>query len=148
MGARLNYTHTIYAGFIGFIVQAIINNFIPLLFLTFSSQFGIPLSQITLLITVNFIVQFFVDLAAAFFIDKIGYRFAVVTGHLFSFVGLASLAILPQQLPDPFYGLILSVTIYAIGGGLLEVLLSPIVEASPTKHKESAMSMLHSFYCW
>ncbi len=38
--------------------------------------------------------------------------------------------------------------IYAIGGGLLEVLVSPIVEACPSDNKEKAMSMLHSFYCW
>ena len=144
----LNYNHTVYASFIGFIVQAIINNFTPLLFLTFSSQFDLPLTQITLLITINFAVQFIVDLFAAFYVDKIGYQKAVLLAHGFSFIGLVLLAILPHQLNQPFIGLIISVVIFAIGGGLLEVILSPIVEASPTKHKESAMSLLHSFYCW
>lgn len=145
---RLNYNHTIYASFIGFIVQAINNNFIPLLFLTFSAQYGIPLTQITLLITINFAVQFVVDLIAAFYVDKIGYRPAVVLAHVLSFAGLFSLSILPNLFHQPFYGLVIPVIIYGMGGGLLEVLLSPIVEASPTEHKESAMSLLHSFYCW
>lgn len=145
---RLNFTHTIYASFIGFIVLSINNNFIPLLFLTFSRQFNIPLTQITLLITINFAVQFVVDLIAAFYVDKIGYRLAVVSGHVLSFLGIFSLAVMPNIFNQPFIGLLIPVIIYAIGGGLLEVLLSPIVEASPTKHKESAMSLLHSFYSW
>ena len=146
--SRFNYDHTIYASFIGFIVQAINNNFIPLLFLTFSAQYSIPLTQITLLITINFAVQFVVDLIAAFYVDKLGYKPAVVLAHILSFIGLFSLSILPDLFNQPFYGLVIPVVIYAMGGGLLEVLLSPIVEASPTKHKESAMSLLHSFYCW
>lgn len=145
---RLNFNHTVYASFIGYIVQAIINNFTPLLFLTFSRQFGIPLTQITLLIMINFSVQFLVDLAAAFYVDKIGYKPTVVFAHVSSFIGLTLLAILPQVLNNPFSGLVIAVIVFAIGGGLLEVLLSPIVEASPTKHKESAMSLLHSFYSW
>src|SRR5699024_7323252 len=107
----LNYNHAVYASFIGFIVQAIINNFTPLLFLTFSSQFDLPLTQITLLITINFAVQFIVDLFAAFYVDKIGYQKAVLLAHGFSFIGLVLLAILPHQLNQPFIGLIISVVI-------------------------------------
>ncbi|MHC5247635.1 MFS transporter [Enterococcus sp. LJL90] len=143
-----NYQKTLYACFTGYIVQAILNNFIPLLFLTFRSQYGISLTQISLLISGNFLLQLAVDFAAIFFVDRIGYRFSIVLAHLFAFIGLGSLAILPNILPDPFIGLLLSVLIYAIGGGLLEVLVSPIVEACPTDNKEKAMSLLHSFYCW
>lgn len=145
---RFTYKHTIYACFIGYIVQAIINNFVPLLFLTFQSSYGIPLSQITFLVTFNFGLQLVIDLLSAGFIDKIGYRASVILAHLFSTGGLLCLTILPDIMPTPFMGLMTSVIIYAIGGGLIEVLISPIVEACPTDNKESAMSLLHSFYCW
>lgn len=142
------YQKTIYACFIGYIVQAIINNFVPLLFLTFESTYHIPLSRITMLITFNFGIQLLVDLLSAGFIDKIGYRASIITAHLFSAAGLLGLAILPEFLPSAYVGLLISVTIYALGGGLLEVLVSPIVESCPTDNKEKAMSLLHSFYCW
>ncbi|MCD7917534.1 MAG: MFS transporter [Clostridiales bacterium] len=145
---RLSYDHTIKACFVGYIVQAIVNNFVPLLFLTFQSSYGIPLSSITLLITFNFTVQLVVDLLSPKFIDRVGYRAAIVLAHVMAAAGLMGLAVLPDLLPSPFAGLVISVLIYAVGGGLLEVLVSPIVEACPTDSKESAMSLLHSFYCW
>lgn len=145
---RENYSHTLYACFIGYIIQAIVNNFAPLLFLTFQREFHISLEKIALLISLNFGVQLIVDFLAAGFVDKIGYRICVVMAQVFSCIGLVSLAILPDLMPDPFYGLLLAVMIYAIGGGLIEVLVSPIVEACPTKRKEAAMGLLHSFYCW
>ena len=148
MTSGLNYNHTIKACFIGYIVQAIVNNFVPLLFLIFQSAYGIPLSKITLLITFNFFIQLTVDFLSAGLIDRIGYRVSMVLAHLLSAAGLLLLAFLPAILPDPFAGLLLSVMIYAIGGGLLEVLVSPVVEACPTDNKETAMSLLHSFYCW
>lgn len=143
-----NYNRTLRACFTGYIVQAIVNNFAPLLFLTFQAQYGIPLSQITLLITINFGLQLLVDLASVAFIDKIGYRAASVLAHLLAAAGLVLLTILPGLLNNAFTGLLIAVTVYAMGGGLLEVLISPIVEACPTQNKEKAMSMLHSFYCW
>ena len=145
---RENYNHTLYACFTGYIIQAIVNNFAPLLFLTFQREFGISLEKIALLITFNFGVQLIVDFFAAGFVDQIGYRVCIVMAQVFSCVGLVSLAVLPGIFPDPFAGLLVSVMIYAIGGGLLEVLVSPIVEACPTKRKEAAMGLLHSFYCW
>lgn len=145
---KTNYKSTVYACFVGYIVQAIVNNFIPLLFLTFQDSYGIPLSKITFLVTFNFLFQLAVDLISAVVIDKIGYRVAVVAAHVFATGGLVSLAILPDVMPDPFTGLMISVVIYALGGGLLEVLISPMVEACPTDNKEAAMSLLHSFYCW
>lgn len=143
-----SYQKTIYACFIGYIVQAIVNNFVPLLFLTFEKTYRIPLSRITMLITINFGIQLLVDLLSAGFVDKIGYRISVVLAHIFAAVGLAGLVFLSDLLPDPFAGLLLAVCIYALGGGLIEVLISPIVESCPTDNKEKAMSLLHSFYCW
>lgn len=142
-----NYQKTIYACFIGYIIQAVVNNFVPLLFLTFRNEFGIPLSKITLLITFNFGIQLIVDLVSAAFVDRIGYRASMIIAHVFSGVGLVLLAVLPDRM-DAFTALFLSVMLYAIGGGLLEVLVSPIVQACPTDNKETAMSLLHSFYCW
>ncbi len=144
---KLNYQNTIYACFIGYIIQAVVNNFVPLLFLTFRNEFNIPLSQITLLITFNFGIQLVVDLVSAVVVDKIGYRASMTIAHSFSFLGLILLAVLPGRM-DPFTGLLIAVTLYAVGGGLLEVLVSPIVQACPTDNKETAMSLLHSFYCW
>lgn len=143
-----SFQTTMYACFVGYIVQAIVNNFAPLLFLTFEGEFGIPLSSITLLITFNFLLQLVIDLAAVYFVDKIGYRVSAVLANTFSAAGLILLTVLPGITPDPFVGLFMAVAIYAIGGGLLEVIISPIVEACPTDNKETAMSMLHSFYCW
>lgn len=144
---RNNYGHTIYASYIGYITQAIVNNFVPLLFLTFQNQYEIGLGQIGLLVTINFGVQLTVDFFSAKFIDKIGYRTCIVAAHLFAVAGLVGLAVLPELLP-PYFGIVLSIICYAIGGGILEVLVSPIVEACPTTQKEAAMSLLHSFYCW
>lgn len=142
------YKRTMNACFVGYIVQAVINNFAPLLFLTFQSSYQIPLSEITVLITVNFGVQLIVDLLAAGFVDKIGYRVSIVLAHICSAAGLILLAVLPGLLPNAFAGLLTAVVVYAVGGGLLEVLVSPIMEACPTENKEKAMSLLHSFYCW
>lgn len=143
-----NYKRTTIACFIGYIVQAIVNNFVPLLFVTFQNSYRIPLSQITVLITVNFIVQLTVDMVSAGFIDKIGYRAAVIIAHVCAAVGLVLLTILPDLLPNAFIGIMIAVVIYAIGGGLIEVLISPIIEACPNDNKEKAMSLLHSFYSW
>lgn len=143
-----NFQKTMYACFAGYIVQAIVNNFVPLLFLTFEKSYHIPLSQITMLITFNFGIQLLVDLLSAGFVDRIGYRVSIVLAHVFSAAGLIGLVILPEILPNAFVGLLLAVVVYAIGGGLIEVLISPIVESCPSDNKEKAMSLLHSFYCW
>lgn len=145
---KFDYKKTMYACFVGYIVQAVVNSFVPLLFVTFQETYQIPLAQITLLITVNFVVQLLVDMLSAGFIDRIGYRASVVLAHIFAAAGLALLTILPEVLPDPFVGILMAVFVYAIGGGLIEVLISPIIEACSTDNKESAMSLLHSFYCW
>ena len=142
------YEHTIYASYLGYITQAIINNFAPLLFLTFATDYNLTLDKITFITTLNFAVQLIVDLIAAKYVDKIGYRPCVVAAHIFSFAGLVGMAFLPDLLSNSYLGLLIAVVGYAIGGGLIEVLISPIVEACPTEKKEAAMSLLHSFYCW
>lgn len=143
-----NYKMTMYACFIGYIVQAVVNSFVPLLFVTFQTEYHIPLTQITLLITVNFVIQLVIDLLSAGFVDKIGYRASAIIAHACAGTGIFLLTILPELFSNPFYGILLAVMVYAIGGGLIEVLISPILEACPTDNKESAMSLLHSFYCW
>ncbi|MBE6942035.1 MAG: MFS transporter [Ruminococcaceae bacterium] len=144
---KKNYNLTIVACFIGYITQAIVNNFIPLLFVTWQGRYAIPLGQITLLVTINFGVQLLTDFLATYFVDRIGYKVSIVAAHVFSAAGLLLLPVLPEVM-DPFAGILTAVIIYAIGGGLLEVLVSPIMESCPTDNKEAAMSLLHSFYCW
>ena len=145
---KYSYDCTMRACFTGYIVQAIVNNFVPLLFLTFQRTYHIPLQQITLLVTFNFGIQLLTDLLSVAFVDRMGYRAAMVLAHILSALGLISLTILPEWMSQPFAGILISVIVYAVGGGLLEVLVSPVVEACPSTHKEKAMSMLHSFYCW
>lgn len=147
MKNKLNYNTTILCCFVGYIVQAIVNNFIPLLFITFQNSYHIPLSKITLLVTFNFCIQLTVDLLATRFVDKIGYRASILIAHITSALGLLLLTILPEIM-NPFTGILISVSVYAIGGGIIEVLISPIMESCPTDNKEKAMSLLHSFYCW
>ncbi len=144
---KLNHKHTITACFIGYICQAIIVNFAPLLFLTFSNTYGIPLEQITLLITVNFAVQLITDLIASRYAHKFGYRKSIIAAHVFCALGLVLMAFLPDMMPA-LPGLLIACSLYAIGGGLLEVLVSPIVESCPSQNKAGIMSLLHSFYCW
>lgn len=148
MGIRNNYKHTLAASYIGYITQAIVNNFAPLLFITFNNVYGVSLEKIGLLVTVNFGTQLVVDILSAKFVDKIGYRASAVAAHIFAAVGLISLGLLPDLLPDPYVGLCVSVVLYAIGGGLTETIISPLVEVCPTEGKSAAMSLLHSFYCW
>ena len=145
---KTDYKITLHASFIAYIVQAIVNNFIPLLFVMFQTNYNIPLYKITFLITINFIVQLIIDISSTGFADKIGYKTSVIIAHICSTAGLILLTILPDIMSDAYAGIVISVVVYAIGGGLIEVLISPIVEACPTDNKEKAISLLHSFYCW
>ncbi|HIX18851.1 MAG TPA: MFS transporter [Candidatus Gemmiger faecavium] len=143
-----NYQKTLRACYLGYVTQAICANFAPLLFLTFHKTYDISLGEIALIPSAFFLTQLIVDFAAAGFADKIGYRVCAVISHLLSAIGLVMLAFLPELLVSPFLGIMISVVIYAVGSGLIEVLISPIVEACPFENKESRMSLLHSFYCW
>lgn len=132
----------------GYIAQAIAVNFAPLLFLRFRAQYGIPLSEITALITICFVLQLMTDLVSTFFVDRIGYRASVLLANTFVAAGFMSLTFLPELTPNPFLGLVISVIIYSVGSGLIEVVVSPMVEACPSANKSKTMSLLHSFYCW
>lgn len=145
---RKNYKLTLLSCFGSYLVQSTVINFLPLLFIMFHDSFGIPLQQITLLVTVNFIVQLGADLIAAIFIDRVGYRVGAVGSQVFCAAGLILLTFLPELMPTPFVGILISVVVYSVGAGLIEALISPIVESTPSDNKETAMSLLHSFYCW
>ena len=144
---KASYKTTIFACFTSAVVQSIIVNFAPLLFITFQYSYHIPVTRITWLVTANFAVQLSVDFLSTFFVNKIGYRKCIVAAQMMAALGLIFLALLPEVMP-PFTGLMIAVITYAIGGGLIEVLTSPIVESCPTDHKEKTMSLMHSFYCW
>ncbi|MBQ7036037.1 MAG: MFS transporter [Clostridia bacterium] len=143
-----NYKKTLLACYLGFVTQAISANFAPLLFLTFKASYGISLEKIALIPFVFYFTQLLVDFAATKFADKIGYRTCVVTSQVLSSLGLILMAILPEITPTPFVGILISVVFYAIGSGLIEVLVSPIVEACPFENKDGVMSLVHSFFCW
>jgi len=145
---KVNYQQTIYACYAGYVVQAIVNNLGPLLFLTFQRSFGISLEKVGLLVTINFGTQIIVDLLSAKYVDRFGYRTAVIFAHVMGTIGLIGMGVFPFLLADPYIGLVLAVMTNAVGGGIIEVLISPIVEAAPSKEKAKAMSMLHSFYCF
>ncbi|EFB74842.1 MFS transporter [Subdoligranulum variabile] len=148
MAENRKYQKTLVACYLGFVTQAIAANFAPLLFLTFQTTYGISLEKIALIPGVFYLTQLVIDLGATRFADKIGYRICVVASQVVSAAGLVLLAVLPGLLPVPFLGILIAVVLYAIGSGLVEVLVSPIVEACPFENKESRMSLLHSFYCW
>ena len=148
MAENRKYQKTLAACYLGFVTQAIAANFAPLLFLTFQNTYGISLEKIALIPVVFYLTQLLIDLGATKFADKIGYRICVVTSQVVSAAGLVLLAVLPEILPIPFLGILIAVVFYAIGSGLIEVLVSPIVEACPFENKDGRMSLLHSFYCW
>ena len=143
-----SYKHTKYASYLGYFTQAIINNLAPLLFVMFQLEFQISIEKIGFLISLNFGIQIITDFLAAKYVDKIGYRAAIVIAHMVSGIGLVGLGLFPRVFTNSYLGLAIAISICAVGGGLIEVLISPIVEALPGDEKDSAMSMLHSFYCW
>ncbi len=147
MSIKNNYNLTLRASYVGYVVQAIVNNFAPLLYVTFNRDFDLSLAMISAIAAINFAVQLVTDGASAFFVDRIGYRKCVVAAHVLAAAGLILLGVLPYVMPS-FVGIIIAIILYATGSGLIEVLISPIVEACPTERKEAAMTMLHSFYCW
>ncbi len=148
MEKQKNYKKTLVACYLGFVTQAITANFTPLLFLTFKNTYGIGFEKIALIPMVFYFTQLLIDFAAAKFVDKIGYRVCVVSSQVLSAAGLVLMAVLPELFPVPFAGILIAVVLYAIGSGLVEVLVSPIVEACPFENKGGMMSLLHSFYCW
>ncbi len=145
---QYNYRSTTFSCYRGYITQAIINNLAPLLFIIFQANYDISYSRLGQLVLFNFGTQLLTDIWASRYADRFGYRKCMVVAHALSAIGIASLGVLPLLLPSPYIGLVISVMLYAIGGGLLEVIVSPIIEALPNENKEASMSLLHSFYCW
>lgn len=145
---KYTYKHTVLTCYLAYITSAVINNLAPLLFVTFSKEFGLSLEDISLIITMNFAIQIIVDFLGAKFTDKIGYRNIIITAQLFAALGFIGLGTFPKIFPNPYTGILLSAFLYAVGSGLTEVVISPIVEAVPGDAKTSSMSLLHSFYCW
>lgn len=148
MSLKNNYSHTLRACYIAYITQAISVNFAPLLFVTFRNTYSITLTQLSVLIAFTFILQMIVDFTSTRFVDKIGYRVCAVAAHILAAAGFIMLGCLPDMFSDSFYGILTACFFYSLGSGLIEVLVSPIVESCPTEHKASAMGLLHSFYCW
>lgn len=142
-----SYKGTAAACYIGYVTQAAIVNMPPLLFIIFSTRFGIALDKISLLITVNFATQMLVDLLSSKFLPLIGYRTAAVLAHVFGTAGLIAMGVLPFAMPA-YPALVIAFLLMALGGGLDEVLISPIIDAIPSDNKAGRMSFLHSFYCW
>lgn len=142
------YRGTRYACYIGYFAQAIVNNLAPLLFIVFQSEFHITYSMISTLVLVNFLTQLLIDVVSVKLVDRIGHRVSLFSAHVLCGVGFILLGTLPQQMASPFAGLLIATVVYAVGGGLIEVLVSPTVESLPGDEKASAMSLLHSFYCW
>ena len=142
------FTGTKFACYTGYIVQGIINNIAPLLFVIFSDKFNITLEKLSLLITINFATQLVVDTLSIKFVDKIGYKPLAIISQGIAFLGLASLGILPNILQNSYLGIVISIMLSAIGSGITEVIISPIVESIPGEKKTAEMSLLHSFYCW
>lgn len=140
------YKRTIASCSFGYIVESIVCSFLPLLFVYFQTELNVPLSKITLLITINFVVQLLTDLSSALFVDKIGRKVSVILADSLASLGIVSLIVLPKLFGDVFAGLLVAVIISAIGGGLMEVLISPIVESCPTEHKSKTMSFMHAFF--
>ncbi len=143
---KLGFKHTFISCYIGVFAQSVVCCFMPLLFVTFNREFGIPLAQITLLVTVNFLSQLATDTVSIFVIDKVGYRRAGLFAYLLVAVGLLGMGIVAPNMENVYLGLFVSTMLFSIGGGLLEVILSPIVEGCPSKNKAAAMSALHSMY--
>ncbi|MEU0481534.1 hypothetical protein ABZ260_20390, partial [Streptosporangium sp. NPDC006013] len=144
------YDHTRRACYTGYVTQAIVNNLAPLLFIVFQTRYQLPLEMLGRLVLLNFATQLVTDIVAVKFVDRTGYRIPLVLAHVLSAVGLVLLAVAPELSPSPYLGLCVAIVVYAVGGGLLEVLVSPVVDAlpSPQEGKAAAMSLLHSFYCW
>ena len=143
-----NFKSTVFACYRGYITQGIVNNLSPLFFVLFQNKFGISYSLISALILCNFVTQVITDMLSVKYVDRIGYRKSAVIAHALAFLGLVMQGTLPNMLPAPYVGLVLATIVNGVGGGLIEVIISPIVDSCPGDAKASAMSLLHSFYCW
>lgn len=144
----INYKPTMRACYIGYISHAIVNHLVPLLFIIFQTDYQISFEKLGRLILLNFSTQLLMDVITVRVVDCLGYRKLMVAAHFFAAGGLFLLAFLPNLMTDPYLGIVIAVIVYALGGGLIEVLISPIIDSIPSSNKAGSMAFLHSFYCW
>lgn len=145
---KSKYTVTKITCYIGYVVQAVINNFLPILFIVFQDIYGLGYEKLARLIAVNFITQIITDFLTPKIVNKIGYRKAIILCQAAATTGLLMLGILPRFVSNVYPVIIFSIIVYAFGSGLIEVLFSPVIEHLPIDNKSGNMSLLHSFYCW
>jgi len=145
---KLNYNFTKISCYTGIFVQAIVNNFLPLIFIILNKNYGLSYEELGRIIFINFLIQIFADFSATKICDLLGFRITSFLGQFLAAVGLTMLSVLPNIMSNTYMAIILSVLVYGFGSGLMEVILSPIIEYLPLKNKGAEMSLLHSFYCW
>ena len=145
---KLSFEHTKTACYLGSISQSIVCGFLPLLFVIFNQDYGIPLAKVTLFATINFVIQLIMDFTSLFYIDRVSYRKTIVVAHLLAAGGFLFLGIVAPRVQNTYLAVLFSVMLFSAGGGLFEVLLSPIIEGCPSKNKAATMSMLHSMFAF
>lgn len=142
---------TVAACCMGYLLQAVVVNVSPILFITLKEQFHLTYSQLGLLVLANFVTQLMCDIGFGGVIDRCGFRPLALCSAACAAAGFALFAAAPLFMPQNPYPLFLCGTLlFAGAGGLLEVLLSPIIGALPLPHEKrvSLMSFLHSAYSW
>lgn len=145
---KSKYTMTKIACYVGYVVQAVVNNFLPILFIALQNIYGLSYEQLARIILFNFLTQMVTDFITPKILAIIGYRKAAMLAHISASAGLVFLGILPKIMESTYFAIIISMVITAFGSGLIEVILSPMVDMLPTSNKAGSMSILHSFYCW
>lgn len=142
--------HTRIACYLGMITQAVSINFPALLYVVFHQEYGVSFSALGTLVVMIFAAQMLVDIWCAHNVERIGYRAASVAAAGFSAAGMLLLPLLVTTLPPPlvFPGIVVALLLTAIGSGFLEVIVSPLIEALPSRRKAADMAILHAAYCW
>lgn len=131
--------------YLGMFIQAMVINLTPLLFVPLREQFGLSFEQLGRLVLINFTTQMLVDIVCAAIIDRVRVKPLIVAANVLAGLGLCLFAWGPSLL-DPYLGLMIGTVVFSTGCGLLEVLLSPIINAVPSERKAGDMALLHSFY--
>ena len=144
----MSYRRTIGACYAGIVCQAAIVNITALLFTALGEEFSLSYTQLGLLVLVNFTTQVLIALIFGNIVDRFGFRRFIVGAHFAAAIGMAVFAFTPYLPFEPYIMLIIGTLIFGAAGGFLEVLLSPIINAIPTDEKSSAMSIMHSFFCF
>lgn len=129
-------------------IQAMVINLTPLFFIPLQREYGLSFEQLGRLVLVNFLTQMVVDLICTAVVDRFGLvRPLTVVAQFLAAMGLWLFAAAPWFFPDdPYTGLLIGTIVFSTGCGLIEVLVSPIIQAVPSAHKETQMALLHAFY--